>query len=179
MNRNTKAIIKGLFEEDQADRRSATLRKLSDKKRWAYIQPRDKKRIEEVKRIIEKNSNLKGLDYFRAGIIFQHGTRLENIKTAQELAHKGHKLGHKKSKWLYAAATDRILTRQGKKQRFGTQYQKNDQGKWGLYPVQKSTTDKERRKYNVKSLQEAKEMVSYLNRRDARLWKKIGLTRRK
>lgn len=170
--------IKKIFDEDQDDRRSSRYHKLSDIKRLKIIQARDQKRGKKMAAIIAERPKLKGIDCFRAGIVFQHGGTVASTRKARDMAKKGAELGHERSKWLYAAATDRILVMQGKRQKFGTQYRKNGQGIWELSPVDQKTTDAERRKYHVKPLQKASEMVSYLNRVRRPRSKKIGLTRR-
>ena len=141
----------------------------------------DSQRLNTLKKILRGNPKLRGVDYFRSAMIFQHGQTLELIKEAQRLAKKSSDLGHGSGKWLYAAATDRLLTMQGKKQKFGTQF-KNLNGVWELHPVQETTTDQERRKHNVYSLQKIMLVLSSLNRKSQsyRVSKKtIGLTQRK
>jgi len=73
------------------------------------------------------------------------------------------KLGFEKAKWLYAAAQDRLLIKQGKKQKYGTQYKRKD-GIWFLYPVNKSINDRERKKYNVPTLKESFSKLEGLNK---------------
>jgi len=167
-------LIKKIFEEDQKDRLSKKLLKYSKKKRWEIISSRDKIRLERIKDIIKKIDCLRGVDYFRAGIIAQHSSDEEGIKLAKFLAKKGIGKNHKKSKWLHAAATDRLLIMKGKKQKYGTQYG-NSNGKWFLLPVDSNTTDKERLKYNVITLKEATQKAEKLNNGNFLSKKKIGI----
>jgi hypothetical protein len=66
-------------------------------------------------------------------------------------------MGSKVTRWLYAACLDRMLISQGKKQKFGTQYQLNSKtGRYVHFPTDTSITDKERRKYGVQPLSRRK-----------------------
>lgn len=97
-------------------------------------------------------------------MIFHHGTTLADYKKAIALAKKGMALGNKRAKWLYAAAIDRLLIKQGKKQKYGTQYQIKN-GKWILYPVDPKVTDRERAQYGVIPLKEARTNVKAWNKK--------------
>ena len=173
-------IIKEAFEQDQTDRRDTKLLRLPTKKRWAYIKPRDAKRTTTMRQILTRNPKLRAIDYFRMGIIFQHGGTPEATRMAIRMAQRGMKMGHKKSRWLFAAATDRLLIQQGKKQKFGTQFQRNEKGLWHLLPLNPRTTDADRRRYGVRSLQKLEKVVERLNRAgstSAVLSKKVGISR--
>ncbi len=167
-------LIKKIFEEDQADRLSKKLLKYSEKKRWKIISIRDRERLKKIKDIIEQANHLKGVDYFRAGIIAQHSSDEEGVELAKFLAEKGIEKKHKKSEWLYAAATDRLLVRKGKKQKYGTQYGRL-KGKWFLLPVDPRTTDEERAKHNVITLKEAMQKAKEINKGNFLTKKKIGI----
>jgi len=122
MKRNIQKRIKILLDKDQQDRKSPSLLKKTPKERWKIIQKKDDRRREEINSILKSNENFRGVDYFRMGLIFQHGMILDSIKQARDLAKKGIEKGHKKSRWLYAAAIDRLLMMQKKKQKYGTQF---------------------------------------------------------
>jgi len=142
----------------------------------------DERRRNAVNKILSnKKIKLRGIDYFRIGVVFQHGGTTQTTAQAKLFAQKGIALGHDKSKWLYAAATDRLLLMQNKKQKFGTQYQKNAEGQWKLMPVSPSTIDAERKKYNVITLQKARNMAKFLTKKEQKssYLKKVGQTRRK
>lgn len=177
MKRIDKAINK-LFLSDQRDRNSEKLRKLSDKERWEIIGERDRKRIDKLNNYLKKNKKLSGLDLFRAGIIMQHGGRLKYIRKANQLAKLSAEKGYKKAKWLYAASLDRSLMMQQKKQKFGTQYVKQKNGKWRVYPIAQGMSDRVRAEYNVKPLHQIKKIVGSLNRMDGST-RKVGLTIKK
>ena len=76
-------------------------------------------------------------------------------------------MGYQKALSLYAVSMDRLLIRQGKKQRFATQYfKKNDASSWKLLPFDKKMSDKERKKYNVPPLAETRKMINQLNKHE-------------
>lgn len=171
--------IKKLFYEDKRDRASKEFRKLSGKERMEIIAKHDGDRVRKLEQQILQNSpRLTGIDYFRAGLIFQHGPSISFIKRARDMALEGIKLNHSPSQWLYAAATDRILMLEGKKQKFGTQFTKKDD-KWILYQVDSSTTDAERVKSNVVPMLRILEILKEFNEnpRKRKFTKSIGLTR--
>jgi len=123
-------FLKKLFKEDQQDRR-----KIKDTKQFMnWLVRRDLERRKKLQGLIRKKLLKTAEDYFMAAMIFQHGGTVQYVKKARELAKKAMGLGNKDARWLYAAATDRILMMQGKKQKFGTQYVQKD-GKYQLYPV--------------------------------------------
>jgi len=66
--------------------------------------------------------------------------KLSDTKIALRLIKKSMEKNYKPAKWLFAAVTDRILTQQGLKQKFGTQFQKNIKtGRWKLFPINPKT----------------------------------------
>lgn len=181
----TQKKILELFMADQRDRSLRKVKSYNNRIAIREWKKRDRARQTALLRIL-KNKNLKltGNDYFMAGIIFQHGTTIASLRKAVAMAKKGAALNNDAAKWLYAAATDRLLVRQKKKQKFGTQYYKNSKtGKWLFYPVDPKTTDKERERYNVVTLKEARENVRIWNREGKDPWKykrkTAGITSRK
>jgi hypothetical protein len=165
MKRDIQKRIKILLDEDQQDRKSSKLLKKTPKARWEIIQKNDDLRREEVSTILKNNNEFRGVDYFRIGLIFQHGTTLDSIRQARDLAKKGIEKEHKKSRWLYAATTDRLLMMQKKKQKYGTQFYLDTKTKeWALHPVSERTTDEDRAFYNIKPLHLVKKTVVFMNR---------------
>lgn len=153
---------------------------MSEVERWEIIKKRDLARIIEAEKIIKSKQILSGLDYFRLAILFQHGGRKKFIKTAKVLARRAIKAGYEPAKWLLAAATDRLLIMRGRKQKFGTQYKKDKNGKWQLLSVNQTTTDALRAKFNILPLQKATSLAKVIEKRRSLLRsKRIGLTRQK
>ena len=167
---NNKKLLK-LFSEDQIDRENwENTEDYLNKLRNA-----DKKRRVIVEKLIKNKEVKTGSDFCNASMIFQHGENISDFKKAQTLAFRSIKLDYEKARWLYAATTDRLLMFQGKKQKFGTQFQlitkpnkikKNpSKQKWVLYPVDKRTSDKTRTKYNVEPLKKSLRRVREMNRK--------------
>jgi len=96
-----------------------------------------------------------GPDHYHAAMVFQHGGSAESYRRARELALRAADLGHRPARWLAAAALDRLLVHEGRRQRYGTQYRT-----WGgermLVEVDPSTTDRERAEWDVPPLAEAR-----------------------
>ncbi len=116
----------------------------------------DDQRIEKVKKILNSEGRLEGIDYHHAALIFQHGTTTDDYKKAHELALKAVDLGDETARWLAAASLDRSLLSAGKAQKYGTQFKQNELGEWELaLPIEPSTTDIERKEWNVPPLSEA------------------------
>lgn len=171
MEKNYK-ILKKMIDADQKDRKDKRIAKLPDKRRWQIISKRDEKRVNTLEEILKTETNWRGIDCFRIGLLLQHSPTLESKKKVIKFAKKGIKLGNKKCKWLFAAGIDRLLMMQSKKQKYGTQYVKK--GKlWELYPINPKTTDEERSKYNIKPLKQIIARVADINRDQKILTSKI------
>jgi hypothetical protein len=94
-----------------------------------------------------------GRDLVYAAFIFQHGDCSEHYQFANRLAQIAMDTGYEDARWIYAATLDRYLMSLGKPQKFGTQYTSVD-GEFKLYPIDPTTTDAERAKYNIPPLSE-------------------------
>ena len=100
-----------------------------------------------------------------AAMIFHHSPAIHHSGMAIQLAEKSFQLGYQKGKRLYAAAMDRLLMKQKRKQKFGTQfYQKNSNRQWVLWPISPSTTDRQRIEYHVPSLMKINRQLVLLNK---------------
>lgn len=116
----------------------------------------DRRRRRAVTQMMESGKVLTPRDSYNAALILHHGETTTDFKLAQNLALKALKAGEDKGLWLYAAATDRVLVSQGRRQKFGTQYYTHF-GAGGRKSIKirqynKRTTDKCRAKFNVPSL---------------------------
>lgn len=151
--------IKKIFIEDQSNRDDNVR-----KNNWVKISKNDSQRRKVIREIITRNKKkFTAQDYYMVAMIYQHGPTLVDSKKAILFAKKSMELGYKKSKWLYAAAVDRLLMKQGKKQKYGTQFI-NKNGEWSLYKVDTSTTDKERAKFSVEPLKTSLKIARDLNK---------------
>ncbi len=166
--------VSQIFKDDQDDRKDPTIG--VDLKILQKVSDRDKKRRKEVELLLKKKLIKTGADFYKAAMIYHHTpgygdglkapkSTLKNYKIALKLAQKSIDKKYEKAKWLFAAVTDRLLTNQGKPQKFGTQYRKKDQSSpWELLPVNPKTTDTERKKYNVPTLKQTQNRLKKLNR---------------
>ena len=154
--------LQELFEQDQADR--ADFEQLDQEQHQQMFQ-RDRVRRQRVEELLESNALQTAEDYFHAAMIFQHGETTDHIWRAYELASRGVELGHPVSRWLTAAAYDRWLMRQGKPQKYGTQYTARHHEPYRLWDVDPNTTDEERASWEVPPLAEALRQAEDLTRR--------------
>lgn len=148
-----------LYEEDQSDRRDPAL--LAD---FDIIAKRDAERRKIARMIVAKRKRLSAEEYYCLAMLYQHGPALTHSRLAIRYAKRSCEMGYEKAKWLYAGATDRLLSRQGKAQKYGTQFiKKNVKSKWKLHPVDPEVSDLERARWNVPPLADAKARVKELN----------------
>jgi hypothetical protein len=99
-------------------------------------------------------------------MVFQHGETPGEIRKAHQWAITAVELDPKndKARWLAAASEDRILMYEKKPQRYGTQFTADPvSGKWELYTVDETVTDEERAKWNVPSLEAARQRATDMN----------------
>lgn len=148
--------LRALFEADQADRESGP-----DGLDSATEQ-RDRERLEAVLRAVDAGEARTTDDLYHCAMVLQHGWLAEHQQLAHDLAVRAADGGHPGACWLAAAALDRWLMRNGRPQRFGTQYVRTD-GDWSLYDCDAATTDEERRAWDVPALAEILAVVDELN----------------
>lgn len=139
--------LRMLYTEDQQDRSGGGLP--------GNILERDRARRGRVRELLDAGAARTGADFFHAAMVFQHGDALEDYLRAHQLALRASELGHRPGRWLAAAAYDRWLVRQGRPQKYGTQYQAQGDA-WELCEVDPETTDAERAEWDVPPLAEAR-----------------------
>ena len=150
---NDSLEIQELFEADASDRAQNT-----------YTTEKDESRAQSVVGLLAQGNILTSNDYYRAAMILHHRGSVNYLKEASKLAKKSIELGNDKAKWLFAAITDRICMETGVPQKYGTQFfRPNENAPWELYDYDKSTTDEERRQFNVPPIVEQKEAVEKMN----------------
>ncbi len=150
-------VLEQLYEEDKKDRLSSDWDDQKNpeyQKKLRWLKRRDVRRRKRVLQFYSQGRIKTSKDFYHAALILQHGENSNDYKLANEFAKKAMDAGLEKPKWLYAATLDRLLLSQGKPQKFGTQFEMKN-GWWKLAPVDKSTTDEERAKYNVPPLKYA------------------------
>jgi TPR repeat protein len=138
--------LRQLYEADQADRLASEMPR--------DFMERDHARLRRVTELLDAGAAESGEDFFHAAMVFQHGDDVNDYQRAHELALRAAELGHRPGRWLAAAARDRWLMRQGKPQKYGTQYRASGD-RMELYEVDPATTDEERAEWDVPSLAEA------------------------
>jgi hypothetical protein len=150
-----------LFEEDQADRPNDPNVKVD----WAAVVEHDRAHRQRVRELIDARTLRVADDYYDAAMIFQHGDSAADFALAHQLCLKASELDptNRAARWLAAASQDRYLMTVGKPQLYGTQFKRDAGGPWYLYPVDPSTTDEERARWNVPPLSMMKKRAEALN----------------
>ena len=104
---------------------------------------------------LSEGSLRSGQDFYYAAFTFHHGSCSDHFDLAHRLAQLSMDLGHE-ARRMYAATLDRWLLSTGRRQRFGTQYDAKGDCQYVLSPVDRSTTDEERREHDVPALADAR-----------------------
>lgn len=142
-----------IFEADQGARSQEQID-------WEALRLQDQAHRDEVLALLRTGQLRTSVDYFNAGIVFQHGDTVEDYRMALALAQVAVALDpqNKPALWLTAAAWDRLLMKRGLPQWYGTQYHQPDPaGPLELYPVDEAVvSDAERVRLNLPTLAEAR-----------------------
>jgi hypothetical protein len=146
------ARMQELFAADQDARQSTSID-------WSRLSQDDAQRRHEILRYLTTGQVSTAESLYYAAFMFQHGNCPEHYDLAHQLAEHSLQRGYVKAQWLCAATLDRALMSRGLPQKYGTQYVSYDNGPLELYPCDPSTTDEERRQYDVPPLQELLERV--------------------
>jgi len=142
--------LEKLYKQDQADRKNKDL--LED---FEKMSKRDQERRKKADKIIKRADTKTARDLYIMAMLYQHGPSIADSKKAIQFAKKSMGMGSNDAKWLFAAATDRLLVKQGRKQKFGTQFFRDSKtGKVSVRPINKRTTDKMRKEFNVPPFKE-------------------------
>jgi hypothetical protein len=150
-----------LFQADQEARRSNAVE--TD---WKRVNAEDAERRQTVLAILEDGDVRTALDYYNAAMIFQHGESADEIRLANSFASISAALddSSEAARWLKAATWDRLMLKLGRPQWYGTQFVRDDQGKWVLYTVDTdAVTDEQRAALAVPSLVESESRVAIMN----------------
>lgn len=145
------ALLK-IFEADQKDRDELMQGDTFHRELWPAVAQHDAARRRVVLRMLQKQKVRSANELYLAAFVFQHGQCPEDFRLASTLAQAAIDRGSEKAKWLYAAAVDRYLLMTNQPQKFGTQFRLGSDGKQELAPLDPTTTDAERAKYNVPGL---------------------------
>jgi hypothetical protein len=131
-----------LFAADQGARQSPPLD-------WSRLSQEDAQRRHEILRYLTTGQVSTAESLYYAAFMFQHGNCPEHYDLAHQLAEYSLQRGFTRARWLYAATLDRALMSRGLRQKYGTQYVSYGNGPLERYPCDPSTTDEERRQYDV------------------------------
>ena len=147
--------LEALLEADQTARRQEHVD-------WERLRVADAERRQIVGAWLDAGAIQDGRGLWSAAMIFQHGRQVAHYARARELALAAVEEGYADARWLKAAAEDRWLLAQGKRQRYGTQFQEVD-GEWVLAPVDPGVSDAERAKWDVPPLAESRQRAHDMN----------------
>ena len=134
------AELRALYDADQAERTDGTLSPEHDAERLA--------RVKELHRA-------EGLetaeDLYHAAMILQHSADLSGRDhlLAHVLGSMAAANGHEPVRWLSAAALDRFLVFSGHSQFFGTQFERDDGGRWSPGTVDPARTGRLRTWFGI------------------------------
>lgn len=159
--KKNRSKIESLYIQDQEDRDRKDWKGLSQQERWMIIGKRDLERRRVLEKILKARKKISGKEYFYAGMVFQHGTKLSDYKKAQRLAKKAVSLNYEPAKWLYAAAVDRHLVTSKLGQKYGTQfYFVESKKEWKPFPFGEKASLEERRSLGIKPIEEQRRMLN-------------------
>lgn len=150
-----------LAQEDQADRADPATR--ADVPR---LRDRDTQRREAVLALVRDGQLHSAADYYSAALVMQHGLTADDFRLAHALATLATVLDpdNGAAKWLVAASWDRLLMRSGQPQWYGTQFTRDAQGHWHLYPVAPgAVSDADRARLGLRTLEAAKAREALLD----------------
>jgi len=149
--------LQRMADEDQQSRRKGDID-------WRLLNKEDSLRRVRVFELIKEDQLKTGKDYLNAGIVFQHGDDTIASAMAVRSFEKALQLDTTLNRWWYAAAVDRDLMRRGLPQIYGTQFRRENNGKWIRYKIDTSkVTDEERKYYHVETLAEQVEKERTMN----------------
>jgi hypothetical protein len=148
---------------DQADREPGP-----NRIDWSVVGKRDAIRREQVMQLLNSGEIRTAEDYFDAALIFQHGDTMQDAQLALALATVASRMDptNREAGVLTANAWDRVMTRAGKPQWYGTQYVRSKTtGKWELYPTEPGViTEAQRRAMGLPTLEEDRAHLEQINR---------------
>lgn len=158
-----------IFDEDQADRDPARMLARAKQGVFQPLGPRDRARRARVRALLDAGRVRTPNDFFRAGVVFQHGDEASDYALAHELAMVALAKGHPQGAWLAAASWDRfLLIGLERPQRIGTNTTRDADGRWTLEPIDADVPDVVRTALGRKPLDERRRDVARMNEDEAR-----------
>jgi hypothetical protein len=155
--------VRSIAAADQAERQGADGKpKPASEIDWNAAAKRDRERRARIAEIFAEGCLTSADDFAGAALVYQHGDALADYLQAYTLSMKAAALGREASKSLAAAALDRYLMHQGRRQLYASQAVTRA-GCVCLWPVEESATDEDRRRMLRPSLSEELDWVDSLN----------------
>jgi len=115
------SVLEGLYLEDKHQRETAKL-----PKQIRQMESDTRKRINVAKNMLASIDETEIWNCHYLAYLLHHSDKSDDYKLAHEYASKAVAMGSRVTKWLFSATLDRWLVSQGKKQKYGTQYQMID-----------------------------------------------------
>lgn len=110
--------LEDLYFEDKHHRETA-----KSAKQISQMESDTRKRINVAKNMLASIDETEIWNCHYLAYLLHHSDKPDDYKLAHEYASKAVAMGSRVTKWLFAATLDRWLVSQGKKQKYGTQYQ--------------------------------------------------------
>lgn len=151
--------LERLYREDLAEHEHVPAVGTQD---YADLRQRDRNRRERARQILSEIADPESSDFYHAAWLFNHGDEPDEARLAYELASESAASGHADAKWLAAAAFDRWCMYRGSRQKYGTQIVPDGIG-YRLWDVEPETTDDERARFGVPSIEAMKRRAEKLS----------------
>jgi len=148
---------------DQADRESGDWQAKQE-----AVSKRDGQRLRRVEKLLFEGKLATAADYFRAATIFHHNFGKQNFEKAHELAEQALSMEPQNYDliWLEAVSRDRMLVAQGKKQKFGSQFEYSEispgKFRYQMADFDRRTSDATRAKHEIPKLRKLKSMEGHI-----------------
>jgi hypothetical protein len=160
--------LRSLTQADQLARSGKEIK-------WELLSAEDRGRREQVRSMLAAGVVKTAEDYYNAALIMQHGQAPDDFRLAFSLAtvsatmdpeSQGFQPAYKTSKWLKAAAWDRLMMNLNKPQWYGTQFQRKDgSAKWEFYALDEAAvSDDERKSLGVMTREQALAKLAEMNK---------------
>ena len=148
-----------LYQEDEKSIRYWRDDKYSNKEFFKFHR-KIKKRLDKL----IKNKKLSPREHFICAMIYHHEFTIPSSRKALNYIKTAQLKGYNRQKWLIASITDRLLQLQNKPKKYGTQiimlkngeFKRTKNGKYILYKMDNSVTDKERTSLGLPKLKDLK-----------------------
>lgn len=130
------------------------------------LEARTRERALKVRSLLQDYTSAKASDHLNAGLVLVQSNDESDLVEAQKAGLKAAELGDNRGFRVAAEALDKQMMKQGKMQRYGTQFVWEPVlHSWRLYSTDPRTTDEERKAMGVPPLAQLLEQEKLLNER--------------